>query len=48
METSFIARLGLRESARGGYKLYNKVLVEVTEETWQEETPWKEETVVII
>jgi hypothetical protein len=48
MQDSLTARLGSRELAKGGYKLHNKVFVEVTEETWQEETPWKEETVVII
>jgi len=48
MENSLTARLGPRELARREYKLHNKVFVEVTEETWQEGTPWKEQTVVII
>jgi hypothetical protein len=38
MENSLAARLGPRESDRGGYKLHNKVFLELTEETWQEET----------
>jgi hypothetical protein len=38
MENSLTARLGPRELARMEYKLHDKVFVEVTEETWQEET----------
>ena len=47
MENSLTARLGPRELARREYKLH-KVFVEVTEETWQKGTHWKEQTVVII
>lgn len=48
MENSLSTRLGPRDLARKEYKLHNKVFMEVTEETSQEETPWKEQTVVII